>query len=42
MQILRMNWSVNQIILYNDFQSDIVDITSYVYTETIILFNLRE
>ena len=42
MQILHMNWSVNQIILYNDFQSDIVDITSCVYTETIILFNLRE
>ena len=35
-------WSVNQIILFNGFLSDFVEITSCVYSKTIILFNLGE
>ena len=33
-------WSVNQIVLFNGFLSDFVEIISCVYTKTIILFNL--
>ena len=36
---LRVIWSVNQIVLFNGFLSDFVEITSCVYTKTIILFN---
>ena len=36
----RVIWSVNQIVLFNGFLSDFVEITSCVYTKTIILFNL--
>ena len=39
---LRVIWSVNQIVLLNGFLSDFVEITSCVYTKTIILFNLGE
>ena len=39
---LRVIWSVNQIVLFNGFVSDFVEITSCVYTETIILFDLGE
>ena len=39
---LRVIWSVNQIVLFNGFLSDFVEITSCVYTKTIILFNLSE
>ena len=39
---LRVIWSVNQIVLFNGFLSDFVEITSCVYTKTIILFNLGE
>ena len=39
---LRLIWSVNQIVLFNGFLSDFVEITSCVYTKTIILFNLGE
>ena len=39
---LRVIWSVNQIVLFNGFVSDFVEITSCVYTKTIILFNLGE
>ena len=35
-------WSVSQIVLFNGFLSDFVEITSCVYTKTIILFNLGE
>ena len=35
-----MIWSVNQIVLFNGFLSDFVEITLCVYTKTIILFNL--
>ena len=35
-------WSVNQIVFFNGFLSDFVEITSCVYTKTIILFNLGE
>ena len=38
----RVIWYVNQIVLFNGFLSDFVDITSFVYTKTIILFNLGE
>ena len=38
----RVIWSVNQIVLFNGFLSDFVEITSCVYTKTIILFNLGE
>ena len=38
----RLIWSVNQILLFNGFLSDFVEITSCVYTKTIILFNLGE
>ena len=31
---------VDQIVLFNGFLSDFVEITSCVYTKTIILFNL--
>ena len=33
---LRVIWSVNQIVLFNGFLSDLVEITSCVYTKTII------
>ena len=33
----RVIWSVNQIVLFNGFLSDFVEITSCVYTKTIIL-----
>ena len=39
---LRVIWSVNQIVLFSGFLSDFVEITSCVYTKTIILFNLGE
>ena len=39
---LRVIWSVNQIVLFNGFLPDFVEITSCVYTKTIILFNLGE
>ena len=39
---LRVIWSVNQIILFDGFLSDFVEITSCVYTKTIILFDLGE
>ena len=39
---LRVIWSVNQIVLFNGFLSDFVEITSCVYTKTTILFNLGE
>ena len=39
---LRVIWSVNQIVLFNGFVSHFVEITSCVYTETIILFDLGE
>ena len=39
---LRVIWSVNQIVLFNGFLSDFVEITSCVYAKTIILFNLGE
>ena len=36
-------WSVNQIVLFNGFLSDTVEITSCVYTKTIIIpFNMGE
>ena len=35
-------WSVNQIVLFDGFLSDFVEIISCVYTKTIILFNLGE
>ena len=39
----RVIWSVNQIVLFNNgFPSDLVKITSCVYTKTIILFDLGE
>ena len=38
----RVIWSVNQIVLFNGFLSDFVEITLCVYTKTIILFNLGE
>ena len=38
----RVIWSVNQIILFNGFLSDFVEITSFVYTKTVILFNLGD
>ena len=38
----RVIWSVNQIALFNGFLSDFIEITSCVYTKTIILFNLGE
>ena len=38
----RVIWSVNKIVVFNGFLSDFVEITSYVYTKTIILFNLGE
>ena len=38
---LRVIWSVHQIVLLNGL-SDFVEITSCVYTKTIILFNLGE
>ena len=39
---LRVIWSVNQIVLFNGFLSDFVEITSCVCTKTVILFNLGE
>ena len=39
---LRVIWSVNQIVLFNGFLSDFIEITSCVYTKTIILRNLGE
>ena len=39
---LRVIWSVNQIVLFDGFLSDFVEITSCVYTKTIILFNVGE
>ena len=39
---LRVIWSVNQIVLLNGFLSDFVEITSCVYTKTIIFFTLGE
>ena len=39
---LRVIWSVNQIVLFNGFLSDFVEMTSCVYTKTITLFNLGE
>ena len=38
----RLIWFVNQIVLFNGFLSDFVEISSCVYTKTIILFNLGE
>jgi len=38
----RMICSVNQIVLFNGFLSDFVEITSCAYTKTTILFNLGE
>ena len=38
----RVIWSFNQIVLFNGLLSDFVEITSCVYTKTIILFNLGE
>ena len=35
-------WSVNQIVRFNGFLSDFVEITSCVYTKKIILFNFGE
>ena len=40
--IFRVFWSVNQIVLFNSFLSDFVEITSCVYTKKIVLFNLGE
>ena len=40
--ICRMIWAVNQIVLFNDFLSDFVEITWCVYTKTNILFNLDD
>ena len=40
--IFRLFWSVNQIVLFNSFLSDFVEITSCVYTKKIVLFNLGE
>ena len=37
----RVIWSVNQIVLSNSFLSDFVEITSCVYTKTIIRSNYR-
>ena len=39
---LRVIWYINQIVLFNGFLSDFVEITLCVYTKTIILFNLGE
>ena len=39
---VRVIWSVNQIVFFNGFLSDFVDITSGVYTKTVILLNLGE
>ena len=39
---LRVIWSINQIVLFNGFLSDFVEISSCVYTKTIILFDLGE
>ena len=39
---LRVMCSLNQIVLFNVFLSDFVEITSCVYTKTIILFNIDE
>ena len=39
---LRVIWPINRIVLFNGFLSDFVEITSCVYTKTIILFNLGE
>ena len=33
---------INQIVLLNGFPSGFVEITSFVYTKTIILFNFGE
>ena len=38
----RVIWSVNEIVLFNGFLSDFVEITSCAYTNTTILFNLGE
>ena len=38
----RLIWFVNQIVLFNGFLSDFVEISSCVYSKTIILFNLGE
>ena len=38
----RVFWSVNQIVLFNGFLSDVVEITLSIYTKIIILFNLGE
>ena len=38
----RLIWFVNQIVLFNGFLSDFVEISSCVYTKTIILYNLGE
>ena len=38
----RLIWFVNQIVLFNGFLPDFVEISSCVYTKTIILFNLGE
>ena len=39
---LEVIWSVNQIVLFNGFLSDFVEITSCEYTKKIVLFNLGE
>ena len=39
---LRVIWSVNQIVLFNGFLSDFVEITSCEYTKKIVPFNLGE
>ena len=39
---VQLTRSVNQIVLFNGFLSNFVEITSCVYTKTIIVFNLGE
>ena len=41
-QLFSQARSVNQIVLFNGFLSDFAEITSCIYTKTIILFNLGE
>ena len=38
----RVFWSVNQMVLFNGFLSDFVEITLSIYTKIIILFHLGE
>ena len=41
-QLFSQARSVNQIVLFNGFLSDFAEITSCIYTKTVILFNLGE